>query len=32
VTLSPEELAALDAASQPAWGYPYAFIGAREPW
>jgi aryl-alcohol dehydrogenase-like predicted oxidoreductase len=30
--LSPAELAALDAASTPAWGYPYDFIGAREPW
>jgi aryl-alcohol dehydrogenase-like predicted oxidoreductase len=30
--LSPEELAALDRASQPAWGYPYSFIGTREPW
>jgi aryl-alcohol dehydrogenase-like predicted oxidoreductase len=32
VRLAPEEIAALDAVSQPAWGYPYAFIGAREPW
>jgi aryl-alcohol dehydrogenase-like predicted oxidoreductase len=32
VRLSPEELAALEGVSQPAWGYPYAFIGAREPW
>jgi aryl-alcohol dehydrogenase-like predicted oxidoreductase len=32
VRLSPEEVAALDQVSQPAWGYPYAFIGAREPW
>jgi aryl-alcohol dehydrogenase-like predicted oxidoreductase len=32
VRLSPEELAALDQASEPAWGYPYAFIGTREPW
>jgi aryl-alcohol dehydrogenase-like predicted oxidoreductase len=32
VRLSPEELAALDRVSAPAWGYPYAFIGAREPW
>lgn len=32
VRLAPEELRRLDAVSQPAWGYPYAFIGAREPW
>jgi aryl-alcohol dehydrogenase-like predicted oxidoreductase len=32
VRLSPEEIAALDRVSEPAWGYPYAFIGAREPW
>jgi aryl-alcohol dehydrogenase-like predicted oxidoreductase len=32
VRLPPEDLAALDQVSQPAWGYPYAFIGAREPW
>jgi aryl-alcohol dehydrogenase-like predicted oxidoreductase len=32
VRLSPEDLAALDQVSQPAWGYPYAFIAAREPW
>jgi aryl-alcohol dehydrogenase-like predicted oxidoreductase len=30
--LTHDELAALDAASAPAWGYPYDFIGAREPW
>ena len=30
--LAPDDLAALDQASQPAWGYPYAFIGSREPW
>ena len=30
--LTPAERAALDAASTPAWGYPYDFIGAREPW
>lgn len=30
--LSLEEVAALDRASQPAWGYPYSFIGTREPW
>jgi aryl-alcohol dehydrogenase-like predicted oxidoreductase len=32
VRLAPDELAALDRVSEPAWGYPYAFIGAREPW
>jgi aryl-alcohol dehydrogenase-like predicted oxidoreductase len=32
VRLAPGDLAALDRASEPAWGYPYAFIGAREPW
>lgn len=30
--LEPEDAAALDAASAPEWGYPYAFIGFREPW
>jgi aryl-alcohol dehydrogenase-like predicted oxidoreductase len=30
--LTPEELTALDGASLPAWGYPYDFIGMREPW
>jgi len=32
VKLTPAELATLDAASAPAWGYPYDFIGMREPW
>jgi aryl-alcohol dehydrogenase-like predicted oxidoreductase len=32
VRLSAEELAALDGVSRPDWGYPYAFIGVREPW
>jgi aryl-alcohol dehydrogenase-like predicted oxidoreductase len=32
VRLMPAELATLDAASAPAWGYPYDFIAAREPW
>lgn len=32
VKLDPDDLAALERASTPAWGYPYAFIGAREPW
>lgn len=32
LTLSGDEIAALDRASEPAWGYPYSFIGTREPW
>jgi aryl-alcohol dehydrogenase-like predicted oxidoreductase len=32
VKLEAEDLAVLDRASTPEWGYPYAFIGAREPW
>jgi aryl-alcohol dehydrogenase-like predicted oxidoreductase len=32
VRLSVDEIAALDRISEPAWGYPYAFIGTREPW
>ena len=32
VQLAPEDLAELDRASAPDWGYPYSFIGAREPW
>jgi len=30
--LSADDLKQLDEVSQPAWGYPYGFIGAREPW
>jgi aryl-alcohol dehydrogenase-like predicted oxidoreductase len=30
--LSPPEVKELDEVSQPAWGYPYHFIGTREPW
>lgn len=30
--LSAEETARLDDVSTPAWGYPYAFIGARQEW
>lgn len=30
--LTTTELARLDAASKPDWGYPYSFIAAREPW
>ncbi len=32
VALSPADLAELDRVSAPAWGYPYDFIGMREPW
>ncbi len=32
VQLTDGEVAALDAASTLAWGYPYDFIGLREPW
>jgi len=32
VKLSAQELKELDEVSAPAWGYPYNFIGAREPW
>jgi len=32
VKLDADDLSALDAASTPDWGYPYSFIGAREPW
>jgi aryl-alcohol dehydrogenase-like predicted oxidoreductase len=32
IALAPEELAELDRASAPEWGYPQAFIGMREPW
>jgi aryl-alcohol dehydrogenase-like predicted oxidoreductase len=30
--LPPDEVALLDRASTPDWGYPQAFIGVREPW
>src|SRR6267142_1553329 len=30
--LSPEDVRELDEISKPGWGYPYQFIGAREPW
>jgi aryl-alcohol dehydrogenase-like predicted oxidoreductase len=30
--LSADDLKQLDEVSQPSWGYPYGFIGAREPW
>jgi aryl-alcohol dehydrogenase-like predicted oxidoreductase len=32
IKLAAEDLKALDEVSQPAWGYPYNFIGTREPW
>lgn len=32
VKLSAEEVARLDEVSKPDWGYPYTFIGGREPW
>jgi aryl-alcohol dehydrogenase-like predicted oxidoreductase len=32
LALAPEEMAELDALSDPEWGYPYTFIGRREPW
>ena len=32
VTLSKDDVAALDAVSKPEWGYPYEFIAVREAW
>lgn len=32
VKLSPEDVAELDRASAPDWGYPQGFIAMREPW
>jgi aryl-alcohol dehydrogenase-like predicted oxidoreductase len=32
VKLSADDVAALDTVSKPDWGYPYDFIGMREPW
>jgi len=32
VRLTEEEVKALDEVSRPSWGYPYNFIGSREPW
>jgi aryl-alcohol dehydrogenase-like predicted oxidoreductase len=32
VKLTADDVRDLDAASKPAWGYPYDFIGLREPW
>jgi aryl-alcohol dehydrogenase-like predicted oxidoreductase len=30
--LDADQIARLDKVSEPAWGYPYNFIGNREPW
>ncbi|HTO96088.1 MAG TPA: aldo/keto reductase, partial [Myxococcales bacterium] len=32
VRLGAEEQKELEEISRPAWGYPYNFIGSREPW
>lgn len=32
VKLSAQDAKELDEVSAPAWGYPYSFIGSREPW
>jgi len=32
VKLTAEDVKQLDEVSQPAWGYPYGFIGRWEPW
>jgi len=32
VKLTAEDVKALDDASKPEWGYPYQFLGSREPW
>ena len=32
IKLTAEDVRQLDEVSQPPWGYPYSFIGAREPW
>lgn len=32
VSLSADDVRALDEVSMPEWGYPYDFIGMREPW
>ncbi|HZX97316.1 MAG TPA: aldo/keto reductase, partial [Myxococcales bacterium] len=32
VKLPAQEVKELDEVSAPQWGYPYNFIGAREPW
>ena len=32
VTLSPDQVRRLEQVSRPRFGYPYDFIGLREPW
>ena len=32
VKLTAQDVKELDDVSAPAWGYPYNFIGIREPW
>lgn len=32
VKLTADDMRELDDVSKPAWGYPYNFIGSREPW
>ena len=32
ITLSPGDIATLDAVSEPEWGYPYSLIRKYEPW
>ena len=32
VKLTADDLKQLEEVSKPAWGYPYGFIGGREPW
>jgi aryl-alcohol dehydrogenase-like predicted oxidoreductase len=32
VKLTADDVKSLDEASKPEWGYPYNFIGLREPW
>lgn len=32
VKLTAEDVKILDDVSKPSWGYPYSFIGGREPW
>jgi aryl-alcohol dehydrogenase-like predicted oxidoreductase len=32
VKLTSDDQKQLEEVSRPAWGYPYSFIGGREPW
>jgi aryl-alcohol dehydrogenase-like predicted oxidoreductase len=32
VRLTADDQKQLEEISRPAWGYPYNFIGSREPW